>query len=149
MTTVRRRVCANCNAEYTYISSGYASGAPDNDGTYCRTCKQAVNQVLAAIPKVAKEVHLLITGEEADRVIAAHKKNMEGSEGPFGFKMYPIGFPCFRVDAQTQKTKVVSRLYRVRVDGHSYLVTEGIEHGTSKVEKIMLKDSAGRHYSRG
>jgi hypothetical protein len=48
MTTKR---CGQCGDEYTYQGSGYGCNRPENDATYCPSCKTVINEALAKIPR--------------------------------------------------------------------------------------------------
>jgi hypothetical protein len=46
------RRCGHCGAPYVYQSSGHGCNRADNDGTYCPSCKTALNATLKTIPRV-------------------------------------------------------------------------------------------------
>lgn len=51
MTTHRQHRCAHCGNHYSYQASGHGCLEPENDGTYCPTCKQAQLDAFDKIPR--------------------------------------------------------------------------------------------------
>jgi hypothetical protein len=51
VTTHQYKRCGHCGVEYSYQGSGHGCLETLNDPTWCRTCKQAVDDALKAVPR--------------------------------------------------------------------------------------------------
>lgn len=151
MTSYRQHRCAHCDVRYSYQSSGFGCGTPENDARYCPDCKAVILTALKAVPsRVEKFFEVVLDEIVIAKVIAEHERlnanppRLFGKEGP---PIREVSGGRFRFDPVTRKTVASSQSWVIHLDGVKYHLELWSDATPPRVTRAMEKDlKSGRIY---